>query len=187
MLIPEALELAQLQRTGSNQRSIEKSYKLDAEMILKQIKPKNMLDIGCGIGGVECFIPNCDFFLIDRTQKDNDIYYGYKEKTSFYNSMHTAINQIASVRPGAKVYIWEADNTIPFQVEFDLIISLISCGFHYPVETYLEQIYQKLRKEGKLIIDLRKGTTNEEVCEKRFGNKRILEETKKYRRCMFTK
>lgn len=38
----------------------------------------------------------------------------------------------------------------------DLVISLVSWGFHFPVSTYLDQVHDLLREGGRLILDLRK-------------------------------
>lgn len=40
----------------------------------------------------------------------------------------------------------------------DIIISLLSCGWHYGLENYIDLIKASLAKDGVLIIDIRHGT-----------------------------
>ena len=199
-IIRESLALAKLQRTDMTEKAIVKSYKLDfMEVSRSLVGNKNpvrtVLDIGCGIAGWQCFLPEFahpEIYLIDKTQLDENLYYGFKAKTSFYNSMEIAKkNLIANGVPGESIITQEAtdDNMILSDegVEFDLVVSFISCGFHYPIETYLDEIYEKLKKEGVFIVDLRKGTTGLEVTTKKFGNSEIIRETTTYQRVAFRK
>jgi len=183
-IIPEALALAKLQRTSQTEKQIILSYETDLKNIKDCITDKSkILDIGCGIAGVECLLSNNNkIYLIDKTQTDKNIYYGYKDKTSFYNSLEIAKqNLIANGIQENNIFTQEAeDNKILFKEEFDLIISLISCGFHYPIETYLDQIYNKLKMGGTLIINIRKGTTGIKEINKRFGNSKVIREELKF-------
>jgi len=83
-----------------------------------------MLDIGCGIAGVEMFIEAEEFYLIDRTQSDKNIYYGHNHETSFYNSLEIAEKQIRINNPESKIFKHEADNTIIWETKFDRFILL---------------------------------------------------------------
>jgi hypothetical protein len=66
--------------------------------------------------------------------------------------------------------------------EMDLVVSLISWGFHYPLSTYLDQVYNLLRTGGHLIIDLRYREGGLEELEKRFSSvTKISEFTKSCR------
>ena len=195
-IIPEALALAKLQRTSMSEKAIVKSYKQDFMEISRSLvgnktPVRNVLDIGCGIAGWQCFLPdyaNPKIYLIDKSQVDDNLYYGFKAKTSFYNSMEIAKkNLLANGVPGENIIMHEADNTIPFETNFDLVVSFISCGFHYPVETYLDEIYESLSEGGVLIIDLRKGTNGLLAATKKFHNHEIIRETTTYQRVVFRK
>jgi len=174
--------------------SIKKSYTKDMEAEFKDIvnylpsKAKNILDIGCGIGGINVFLfkhygsPDTAFYCLDKTQKDN-IYYGFKEKGAYYNSLE--ITRDFLLLNGIKnVHMLSANdsNTIGTPENFDLIFSLISWGFHYPVETYLAQAYNHLQIGGHLIIDLRKDTNGLDAIRRKFQTTiRISETNKKIR------
>lgn len=149
------------------------------------LKATNILDIGCGIGGIDVFLskhynsPETTFYCLDKTQTD-DIYYGFKEKAAFYNSLDVA-REFLSSNGIKKIYTLSANdaNTIETNEKFDLILSLISWGFHYPVETYLSQAYAHLQKGGHLIIDIRKNTMGFDKITSVFRDANVLSETDK--------
>lgn len=196
ILIPEAEKYAKLQRTSATLEQIKESYEKDAEMIgcafgSRAVETNlNVLDIGCGIAGPECFFIDTNIYLLDKTTIDEDLHYGYQKSGSFYNSLEIAKqNLIANGIKEDRIFLQEAkDNKILFEgVQFDLIFSLISCGFHYPVETYLDQIYERLKDNGALIIDLRIGTDGLKKCQDKFGNSKLIQTSKKYERWLFKK
>ena len=64
----------------------------------------------------------------------------------------------------------------------DLVISLISWGFHYPVAVYADQVREILRPGGRVILDVRKGTDGREQLEARFPRVLQISETRKKER-----
>ncbi len=155
----------------------------------------SILDIGCGIAGIDVLISNyykneVGIFLIDKTLVDKKIHYHFENNGSFYNSLPLAkkILELNGVKP-EQIQFQEAtdDNQINFSGSFDLVISLISWGYHYPLSTYLDEVYNKLNNRGIIILDIRKNTGGEKEIEKKFGNYKIIFETKKYLRIMASK
>ncbi len=154
-----------------------------------------ILDIGCGMAGIDALIynhydGNTDTYLLDKTMVDANVFYLFKETGSFYNSLSIAkdllmVNGVVS----SKIHTQEAtvDNRIIFDDNFDLVISLISWGFHYPVATYLEAVYEKMNIGGVLILDVRKDTDGEELLTKRFGSISTIVDEQKYRRVLVVK
>ena len=109
----------------------------------------------------------------------------FNNKGSFYNSLETS--KATLVNNGISennVHLIEAtaDNKINIVENADLILSLISWGFHYSVNTYLDQVYDLLNKDGALIIDIRKNTEGLDLITKKFGNYRKILETNTYTR-----
>lgn len=148
---------------------------------MKQYLPANansILDIGCGVAGIDIFLnkhygsPN--IYLLDKTEMPSKVYYGLTSKGCYYNSLDIAKKLLEE--NGVKsenIHLEEAmDNKINFDTKFDLVVSLISWGFHYPVSTYLDEVYEKLNNGGALIIDVRKksGVDGIEEIRKKFGN-----------------
>lgn len=154
-----------------------------------------ILDIGCGIGGIDVLLNRHyaarqpTFYLLDKTQVDS-VYYGFKSRGAFYNSLEVAkevltANGVAS----ENVVLVQAtdDNRIEIAGPIDLVISLISWGFHYPVGTYLERVHELLRPGGYLILDVRRGTGGDAVLRNKFATVRPIEETEKYTRVVAIK
>jgi SAM-dependent methyltransferase len=141
---------------------------------------RTLLDIGCGIGGIDILlyrhyagVNNIQVYLLDRTQVDKSVYYGYKPKGSFYNSLESACQFLTHNEiPRECIHPRQVaeDYHIDVPEGIDLIVSLTSWGFHYPISTYLNQVYTLLRKGGRLILDIRPGTQGEEELKCRFSS-----------------
>jgi 16S rRNA G1207 methylase RsmC len=148
-------------------------------------KAKNLLDIGCGIGGINIFLsqhynsPETEHYCLDKTQTDT-IYYGFKQRAAFYNSLECT-KEFLLLNGIKNIHLLPANekNTIETKEKFDLILSLISWGFHYPIETYLDQAYSLLNSGGHLIIDIRKNTSGLTTIKERFINIKTISETDK--------
>jgi SAM-dependent methyltransferase len=166
--------------------------------VLKNHLPKaaeSILDIGCGVGGIDAFlnwhyneVPH--FYLLDKTKIEDVVYYDLHETAAFYNSL--PITELLLFKNGIareRLHIHEArsDNRILFDTTFDLVISLFSWGFHYPVSTYLEQVDRLLKPGGILVIDVRKGSQGEMLVQDKLGNIRIIQEHPKSQRILARK
>ncbi len=153
-----------------------------------------ILDIGCGIGSINIFLyehynhdQDLEIHLLDKTALDQDVNYGFKNEAAFYNSLELAkhfltLNSI----PVNNVITHEVtpDYSIPINGTVDLIISLISWGFHYPVSVYLNQVSELLSENGRIIIDIRKDTGAEKELNSTFKHVEIISKTKKTRRVL---
>ncbi|MBL7131192.1 MAG: hypothetical protein ISS45_07310 [Candidatus Omnitrophica bacterium] len=159
-------------------------------------KCNSILDIGCGVAGIDVFLSkhyfpkNIDFYLLDKTKVEKRIYYMFEEKGAFYNSLRTA--QKLLLENGIKkenINLIEAtDNSdIMIASKIDFAISLISWGFHYPVTTYLNRVWELLNDKGCIIIDIRKGTNGKKEIEDKFSEIKIVLDSKKYLRILAVK
>jgi SAM-dependent methyltransferase len=172
-------------------QGIKAQYDADMQqeyLSLKDALPQSchsMLDIGCGIAGIDVLLgrhygPGVDIYLLDKSKVEDEVFYLFNNRGAFYNSLETATETlVGNGIPAQKIHALEAnaENTIPEDAKFDLIFSLISWGFHYPVSTYLDQVYTRLAEGGSLIVDVRRGTGGFEEIQARFGNARRLQET----------
>jgi SAM-dependent methyltransferase len=152
----------------------------------------SVLDIGCGVAGIDVLIyshykerhKNINLFLLDKTELNDKVYYGLEKQAAYYNSLDVAKSLLIENGVEANaIHLQEVtDNARIFPGEkFGLIISLISWGFHYPVETYLDQAYDLLEPNGVLIIDIRKRSGEEQLIEikNKFKNVEIIYEAPK--------
>ncbi|HEX8962765.1 MAG TPA: hypothetical protein VF801_07155 [Rhodocyclaceae bacterium] len=159
--------------------------------------PAAILDIGCGIAGIDVFLhrhygrpANLEFHLLDKSRVEEQVYYHFRDRAAFYNSLeHARRFLVDNGIPAERVFPHEVgdDGRIPGDRQFDLVISLISWGFHYPVATYAEQVAQRLNPGGRLILDIRKNTDGMEVLARHLPNLRTLVDTPKFARVLAVK
>lgn len=153
---------------------------------------KAVLDVGCGLGGIDVLLhehygraSDLRFYLLDKTQRDEHIDYGYRDEGDFYNSlaMTKAVLKASGVPEQSLVTLEAQDDAgIPLSEPVDLVISLISWGFHYPVATYLDRTHELLRPGGRLILDVRKGTGGLEAIRAKYGNVSVIADEPKRQR-----
>jgi len=148
-----------------------------------------ILDIGCGCGGIDVLLyrhykcdRRIDFYLLDKTSIAREIYYDFEERGAFYNSFDVTQRLLfQNGIPTENMHFLEVtpDYRINARVGIDLVISLFSWGFHYPVSTYIDQVHDILRQGGHVIIDIRKNTDGLKELEQKFAKVQIISETKK--------
>lgn len=119
------------------------------------------------------------------------MHYGFHENAAFYNSLDAASAMLKknSISP-SKIHCLNADNdgriSIPDQ-SVDLVLSLSSWGFHYPIQTYKDEVYRIMKSGASLILDIRKETGGEKELLTLFPSMRILKEHPKMLRAQFLK
>lgn len=143
-----------------------------------------VLDIGCGMAGSDPFLARhypepVSFLLLDKTVTDRVIFYEYRPHASFYNSLSVAqkllvLNGIQEER----IKLLEADDhfTICVDQKIDLVISLLAWGYHFPVDTYLDQVYSVMSPTGTLIMDLSQKAEGINCLKKRFASVEVIQE-----------
>jgi SAM-dependent methyltransferase len=168
-------------------------------LMMKEYLPTScatVLDIGCGVAGIDVFInqhyrnSNIRFYLLDKTSIDGSVYYGFRQKGAFYNSLSVAKELLyQNSVPENNILLLKATDTADVNVgeKVDLVISLLSWGFHYPVSTYLEKVYSLLSDNGKLILDVRRETDGLVLLENKFNTCIVLTEQEKCFRILCTK
>ena len=171
----------------------ESRYFAEMEQVAKKIVavlPPNVdsiLDVGCGIATVDLFLdtwisPN-KIFLLDKTKTEDAVWYMFREKGAFYNSLDLAkmtleLNGVSE----SKIELISAPDNGAINLEsgsIDVVISTISWGFHYPISLYLNSIYKLMRNEAVLIIDVRIGSGGYEELENVF-EVQAIDETHKF-------
>ncbi len=136
---------------------------LELKPILDRAPPRRIADIGCGYALFDLFAAQdfgCDLVLIDL-EENNLRHFGFQGEGAAYSNLQVARrfltdngldeSAIATVNP-------KSDRLDGFQ-DLDYVVSFISCGFHYPWETYRDFFETALRDEGGLILDLRRRTS----------------------------
>lgn len=177
---------------SSYQRDLEEEYRSFSATL--PANAKNVLDIGCGIAGIDLFLYRhyhgaIDLHLLDK-DGTSEIYYDFEQQGAFYNSLSLARTFLTmNGLPESRVHAYEATRDgFPKHPKFDLVISLISWGFHYPISTYGERVRESLAPEGRLILDVRRGTGGREDLRGLFGTEpKVLLASPKFERLSIAK
>jgi len=165
MKIPKsALPFINLQRSGYDDEEEEFQEHIGREF--EEMKPYlpdecgSIIDIGCGLCGIDFYFSkkyqDVKLFLVDKNKIDKNIHYNFHQDGSFYNSFEVAKEFLDLNGIGNYQFIEsEKSEDIPDIGNQDLIVSLLSCGYHYPVEKYINAINRFLSDNGILILDIR--------------------------------
>lgn len=141
-----------------------------------------ILDIGCGMAGIDVFLSrrfaSAEIHLLDKQGTSESINAGYNASADEFANYHDFAAAMALLSAnGVKNKIFCHDmrsDSFPSQ-EFDVVVSLLSWGFHYPIDTYAPKC------RGTMIVDVRRDTGGE-LRLSQFGDLTTIHESKKYRR-----
>ena len=136
---------------------------------LPQRAPTVILDIGCGVAGIDVYLyrwyaGECHLHLLDGDEFNPSERGGYRARTVFRNT-HDATERMLLENdvPLSRFTLHEAlrdrpTTTISGLSGVELVISLRSWGFHYPIEAYLQTVGGLMAPDATLIVDARAGT-----------------------------
>lgn len=197
-IVPKAFyNLAVAAESRLRPQAIKSFYAADINAEFDTLAPhlpasaQSILDVGCGVAGIDALLwqhyltDSPEIYLLDRSATDASVFYGFKSRGAFYNSLEIAAEVLrANKVPPAQTHLIEAtdDNAIKLNGPIDIVVSLISWGFHYPVATYLEPAHAKLRDGGRLFLDVRKGTDGLELLRDKFSSISIIVDEAKFDR-----
>lgn len=128
-----------------------------------QPAPNNIMDIGCGLAH-ESIQFNKKYgteLLLLESNPSTGIKGSWSNSSNdfaFYNSLTDLKKYFDSIQ--LNNYKLEDIKHYTSNKKFDVICSFLSCGFHYPIDTYKKFIKKHMHKNTKLIFDLRKKITN---------------------------
>ena len=131
------------------------------------------MDIGCGLGVLDIFINqkyqnNPNFFLLDKNIIDSKIKYGFSKNYEGYNYLDETRNiLLKNGLSKQQIYLKNVDEDFTIDNKINLVISLKSMGYHFPIENYIKLIKETCNNETVFIFD----------C---FDKKYTLDDVKKY-------
>jgi SAM-dependent methyltransferase len=156
---------------GLWETELYQSYKKENFEILDKFlgsAPMKILDIGCGLAWESRLFNEkygCELWLLDgdategnknKSKESSDVKY-HQSADSFllYHSFEKLQSELDKL--GTKNYhLIDCNNiNIPEDIKFDLITSWVSCGFHYPVNTYKDLILKHSHANTRVVMDLR--------------------------------
>jgi len=142
----------------------------------------NILDIGSGMAGIDVMLgghyPGATLHLLDKSGVSPRINAGFNERAddfAHYNDFDAA-RELLAANGIANPVVCHDMHCDPFPDQmFDVVVSLLSWGFHYPISTYAP------RCRGIMVVDVRNGTDGEARLAE-YGCLKVVHEAKKYRR-----
>lgn len=160
--------------------------------LLRELKLKRIADIGCGYAFFDLFAAKdlkSEVVLIDLEENEHR-HFGFKSEGAAYSSLARARQLLESNGVAAKkIETLNPRETAPETIKpVDLAVSFLSCGFHYPVDLYLDFLDRALKPGGAAIFDLRERTADEQAAKlARFGTLTDLDAPPKARRVLLRK
>lgn len=129
---------------------------------LEALKPGRIADIGAGYAFLDLLAFRhwgCDLVLIDIEETEAR-HFGFAADGAGYSSLAKArAFLVANGVPERRIRtINPRHEDLAEAGIVDAAISLISCGFHYPAQTYDAFFRDQVRPGGAVILDIRKGS-----------------------------
>ena len=137
-------------------KSLEDDYDFIGKYLPKS-KSFFLLDVGGGLGGIDILIKkkhpdrNIEVTIIEEEGEVEQRGYekssrGFMFSRSLCHKMWIANNEASFL---------ETWSTLENHKLYDVVISLQSMGFHYPIENYVDKLYEYMVQDGILIVDIR--------------------------------
>lgn len=140
-------------------------------------QPKNVLEIGGGIGRVSVYFRNrfnwqdTNFYMLDGNYGEKQICpVDGSETKAFYNSFDATMHfmtvngikdeQIKLLDANTDKWMDDVD------IQFDLIYSFLSIGFHWDINLYTDKLLRFCKKDTLIIFGMRGTDRGNEFAEK---------------------
>ena len=127
--------------------------------------PRRVADIGCGYAFFDLFLgqeTDAQLVLIDLESRPPEAEagtkpFGFAEAHAAYSdlSVARAFLEANGVEPGRVSTLNPERDDVMGLRGVDLAMSLLSCGFHYPLSTYDAFWKRSVREGGTILVDLR--------------------------------
>lgn len=155
---------------------------------IERIAPHRLADLGCGQAFIDLLIHRrfgCDLVLID-IEESSDLHFGFAEEGAGYADLANArAFLVANAVPDSAI---TTINPRKARLEdigtVDMAISLLSCGFHYPVSTY--DAFFKSQVSKAILLDCRRNKGGDKDL-KAYGQVEAVGEEKKHGRYLCIK
>lgn len=177
---------------GRFQRGIHRDFR-SMESALPP-EADNILDIGCGLAAIDVLLYRYfsnpsppDLYLADFEETSYRLDYRFGQSPARYNSLNVARELLVNngIPPHASHFI-NPDQIVRAHdlPRFNLVISTLAWGFHFPVDTYAPAVSKLIAEEGRIILDIRRDSDGIEQLEKLFQVDHIIEENETRQRVL---
>ena len=143
-------------------------------------KSNYILDIGSGLGIIDVYINNFynnipEFTLIDKSHVEKKVSYGFNVNGQFYNNFDLTLDFLEyQGLDSKKIDLVDANLKNNINKNFDLVVSLLSMGYHYPITQYLETLRNNTNIDTVFIFDIANEYTNLNSIKKIFKSVDII-------------
>ncbi|MBO9411917.1 MULTISPECIES: hypothetical protein [unclassified Ruegeria] len=132
---------------------------LELRDTIQSLAPSSIADIGCGYAMFDLFLwqdHKCHLNLIDL-ETTTERHFGYAETGAAYSNLSVARSFLMEngVRAGDITCLNPGSDELSSIGTVDLAMSFISCGFHYPAQTYAGFFRDVVEDDGAVILDVR--------------------------------
>lgn len=129
--------------------------------------PQKILDIGCGLSREGEYFQKkygCELYLLDgepeHGEPSRSTQYGSVTNFAYYNTIED-LKKSYNERGMVYTFIDAKCIDIDDNIKFDLIMSNLSCGFHYPAITYRDLVKKHSQENTNIIFDIRHNSKQE--------------------------
>jgi hypothetical protein len=162
----------------------------DFSQSVADLSPKKIADIGCGYAFVDLLVYRmlgCELILIDVEETEGR-HFGFENTAAGYSNLDKAKQfLVANGVPEEKITILNPRTQELASIgKVDMAMSLLSCGFHFPAQTYDAFFEEQVEANGGILLDIRKGSGGIPYM-KKFGETKVLKLQKKYSSVMTLK
>jgi hypothetical protein len=147
-------------------------------------KAENIMDIGCGLGIINIFLNKIynnqtNFYLLDKNKIDKVIKYGFSSDYESYNDLKETRNLLINndIKPSS-INTLDVEKDFKIDAKIDIVISLKSMGYHYPIDQYLRLFQTCCDENTSFIFDVSEGYYNESLFKKHFESVDVIYEEK---------
>ena len=168
------------------EKRTEELFQKEIELIKNYLpkKAENIMDIGCGLGIIDIFLNKIynnqsNFFLLDKNRIDKVIKYGFSSDYESYNNLDETINLLINndMRP-ISINAIDVEKEFIIEAKIDLVISLKSMCYHYPIDQYLKLFKTCCDENTSFIFDVSEGYYDESLFKRYFENIDVIYEEK---------
>ena len=159
----------------------ESEYKTIATRI-KQ--PKKILELGCGLGRMSVFLnwmlrdDKAQYILADSTPDriPEKVRYGWDPDSGFYNDLAETFDFCRLNGLNNFETFDLKEHKLEKLSNIDLVMSFLSVGFHYPIEMYMDTLYEITSPSCMMVFGVRRGKYNIESFKHMFSDVDIIEQ-----------
>ena len=168
------------------EKQTEELFRKEIDLIKGYLpsKVENIMDIGCGLGIIniylnDIYINQPNFFLLDKNRIDKKIMYGFSSNYESYNDLNETKNLLLINNININsIHTVDVEKDIEIHNKIDLVISLKSMGYHYPLDLYLKLFETCCDKDTIFIFDVTEGYYKESLFKNYFDIVDIIYEEK---------